>query len=259
MRGGPGTGSPGQLTGIVTLKTLLMRAYDVKGYQIAGPAWIETERYELAAKIPAGAGKPEVARMLQNLLEARFHLSARREKRQLPLYALMVAKNGPKFRESSDRGSHADPGDVPARGPKWIAGADGMPELAPGSDVPRTYEIIVGGPDGLLHKLWGRGEKMQQFADRLSSQLNRAVVDRTGLSGSYDFALSWTAESAGGIVPRTDPPPDEIEMHNSPVLSDPGLSLFTALPAQMGLRLEQTKGPLETLVIDRADKVPVAN
>jgi len=143
--------------------------------------------------------------------------------------------------------------------PKLVRGANGYPDLAPGTEVPRTYQVVLGGSDGLLYKLWARRETMPQLADRLSSQLNRAVVDRTGLQGGYDFALSWTMDAAGGIVPRTEPPPDEIEMYNSSVLTDPGLSLFNAVQAQLGLKLESGKGPVQMLVVDKLERVPTGN
>ncbi len=251
LRGGPGTNSPGQLSGTATLKTLVMRAYEMKNYQVSGPAWMETERYDIAAKIPAGASQQQVSMMLRSLLSERFGLVAHSEKKVLPIYALVIARNGPKLRKSpADQSTGTAP-------PKLTRGADGYPEIAPGAEVPHSYEVVVGGSDGILYKLWARRETMQQLADRLSSQLSRPVIDRTELKAQYDFALSWTMD--GGIVPRTDPPPDEIEMHNTTVLSDPGLSLFTAIQSQLGLKLEQTKGPLELLIVDRAERVPAGN
>ena len=118
---------------------------------------------------------------------------------------------------------------------------------------------MVGGSDGILYKLWARRETMQQLADRLSSQLNRAVIDMTELKEHYDFTLSWTMDDAGGGVPRTDPPPDQIETHSSPVMSDPGLSIFTAVQAQLGLRLVQSRSLQEMLIVDRVEKTPTGN
>jgi uncharacterized protein (TIGR03435 family) len=264
LRGGPGTNSPGQLTGAASLKALLLLAYELKSYQITGPAWMESERYEIAAKIPAGASRKDVALMLRSLLAERFHLQARLETRELPIYSLVVAKSGPRFRKSpaapEEAAATADDGALPTRSvPQLIKGADGFPSLPKDADVPRSYEVVVGGSDGLMYKLWARRETMQQLADRLSSQLNRAVIDRTQLREVYDFALAWTMESVGGSVPRTDPPPDEIGVHSTPVMSDASLSLFSAVQAQLGLRLEAGKAPLEMLIVDRVEKVPAAN
>jgi uncharacterized protein (TIGR03435 family) len=266
LRGGPGTSSPGQITGTVSVKTLVMRAYELKKYQIAGPAWMDSEVFELTAKIPEGATKPDVAPMLRSLLAERFRLVAHLETRELPIYALTLARGGPKFKESPPSNPEkrtpgiADDGSVEHRAvPRFVSGSDGLPELAAGAVVPRSYEIVVGGSDGLIYKLWARRETMQQLAERLTGQVDRPVLDRTGLTGEYDFALTWTVEMAGGVVPRTDPPPDQIEFHGTLVMSDPGLSIFTALQKQLGLKLEQRKAAVGMLVVDGIERTPVSN
>jgi uncharacterized protein (TIGR03435 family) len=217
---------------------------------------MDSARFDIDAKIPAGAGKGQVSRMLQALLAERFHLAAHRETKDLPVYALVVGKRGLKLKESpaADPNATASPD-----APSLIKGPDGLPEVSPGTDVPRSYEVVLGGSDGILYKLWARRETMQQLADRLSGQLDRAVVDKTGLRAQYDFSLVWTMESVGGLVPRTDPPPDQIEQRNGPVMSDPGLSIFTAVQAQLGLRLEQRRAPLEMLIVESLDKTPTVN
>jgi len=95
--------------------------------------------------------------------------------------------------------------------------------------------------------------------DRLSAVLNRPIIDRTRLEGRYDFTLAWSIESAGGFVTRKGPPPDEIESFGAPVLSDPGLSIFTALPAQLGLRLESGRAPIQMLIVTAAERNPARN
>ena len=257
LRGGPGTNSPGELSGAATLRALILRAYDLKDYQLAGPNWMDSERYEITAKIPVGAGKADVARMLQALLVERFHLELRRETRELPVYFLTVAKGGTKLRESKAAAEQVE-GERPVS-PKMAHGADGLPDLAQGSDVPRSYEIVLAGSDGIIYKRWARRESMQDLADRLSVALNRTVVNRTGLAGRYDFTLAWSVESAGGVIPRTGPPPDEIESHATPVLTDPGLSVFNAVKEQLGLLLQPGKGPVEMVTVTRAERVPVGN
>ncbi len=266
LRGGPGTNSPGRLTGAASLKALLMRAYRMKDYQIAGPAWMDSERYLIAAKLPAGASTGQVSPMLQSLLAERFGLVAHHETRELSYYALVAGKGGPKLQPSpaadpnAASAAIADEGRLtPGAVPRISTGPDGFPSLAPGRDVPRSYETVVSGSDGILYKLWARRETMQQLAERLAGQLNRAVFDTTGLDGQYDFALAWTVDSAGGAVPRTYPPPDAIETHSTPVMNGPGLSLLIAVQEQLGLRLEARKGPIETLIVDSVRKVPTGN
>jgi uncharacterized protein (TIGR03435 family) len=257
LRGGPGTGLPGELSGIASLKSLVLRAYDVKDYQVSAPSWMDSERYQVEAKIPPQADRAAVSKMLQALLAERFHLAVRRETRRLPVYFLTLAKGGPKFHQAkpaAEEGAEEQPVD-----PKFRRGADGLPDLQPGADVPRSYEVVLSGSDGVVYKLWGRHETMAQLAGRLSTALGRVVVDRTGLADRYNFTLTWSVESAGGVIPRTGPPPDEIESHRTPVLTDPGLSVFHALQEQMGLTLRPGKGPVDMLIVERADRVPAGN
>jgi len=255
LHGGPATDSPGRLTGAASMKALLMRAYDVKAYQITGPAWMESERYELDATLPAGATVEDSRAMLRQLLQERFRFAAHRETKPVSIYALEVGKGGAKLKETSAASSETD---VPAA-PRIVAGADGLPELASGAKLSRSYEIVVGGSDGVRYQLWARQETMQQLADRLSNQLDRPVFDRTGFSGRYDFALTWVVENTGGNIPRTDPPPDMIESNKGLAISGSGLNVFAALQGQLGLRLRADKGAVSTLIVDRVDRVPTGN
>ena len=235
-----------------------MRAYGLKEYQVSGPAWIDSERYEIAAKIPAGATWPQVSLMLQLLLAERFGVAVHRETRELAIYALVAGKSGPKLKASASNDTASAEADA-TFSPKFTKGADGFPDMASGQEIPRSYEVVFGGSDGLMYKLWARRETMEQLADRLSAQLNRPVVDLTELKNQYDFGLTWTMENGGAGVPRTGPPPDEIDMHSGPILTDASLSIFAALQAQLGLKLEPRRGPLEMLIVDKADKVPSGN
>jgi len=101
-RGGPGTPDPGQITwSYATLKVMLLTAYDVKNYQISGPAWLDTERYDAIAKVPADGTKEQVRVMWQNLLAERFGLIVHHESREFQVEELVVAKGGPKLKETS--------------------------------------------------------------------------------------------------------------------------------------------------------------
>jgi len=255
LRGGPGTNDPSRLSGTVSLRTLLIRAYSLKTWQILAPAWIDSANYEIAAKLPPEATEAQVDLMLQAMLAERFHLVARRQSRRAPLYALLCAKGGPRLQAAT-----TSSGAVSSAGPIIKPGPDGFPSMAPGEIIRRSYESVIGGADGIMYKLWARHETMTQLADRLSNQLNRTVVDKTTLKGAWDFTLAWTVDSVGGNIPITDPPPDEIDSHpSSPVMSGPALSLFTAVQAQLGLRLKPETGPQEALIVDQADRVPSGN
>ena len=151
MSGGPGSPDPGQITYTnVAMKNLLTTAYNVKGYQISGPAWLDSERYDIAAKIPKGATKEQFQLMLQNLLAERFKLTLHRESKDLPIYALVVGKNGVKMKESPKDDPAPDPAGGPSSpsappppsgsgamgdGPngRMKMGKDGMPQMPPGA------------------------------------------------------------------------------------------------------------------------------
>jgi uncharacterized protein (TIGR03435 family) len=140
----------------VTLERLLMSAYDLKPFQISGPAWIETEHYDIVATIPEGTAKEDVPTMLQNLLIDRFHITLHLETKEQPVYLLGVGKDTSKLKPSSD-------------------------------DQRESMSFIMGqiGTTELKFK----AETMADFANILSVHLNRAVTDETGLTGRFDITL----------------------------------------------------------------------
>jgi uncharacterized protein (TIGR03435 family) len=203
-----------------SLKALVGAAYNLTPQAISGgPAWIESDRYDILAGTP-GEVRPnldEQMSMLRNLLAERFKLTFHREQKELSLYALVVAKGGSKLKEST--------------GPP-----DALPET-----VSVVYPESGGGVRIVLPV---RNATMAQFASIMNRAiLDRPVVDQTGLSGRYDFDLEWTPDETqfGGNVPTGTP-------------EHPKPDLFAALQQQLGLRLEATKGPIEALVIDRVER-----
>jgi uncharacterized protein (TIGR03435 family) len=273
MRGGPGTPDPGQITYTnVTVKNVLMNAYGVKGFQISGPGWLDSERYDIVAKVPRGATKAEFMVMLQNLLAERFKLTLHREKKDLPMYALVVGKNGPKLKESVDepapKESDAPKAGGPADGPivmrRLPMGNDGFPVLPPGAG---RAGMMISRLSGNAH-MAANGQTMAGLAEMLSGQLDLPVVDMTGLTGKYDYTLTFAPEGGvrlpAGIAPSppAGPPPGD-GGGGMPDASAPDAqsnpSLFTALQEQLGLKLEQRKGPVDLLVIDHLERAPVEN
>jgi uncharacterized protein (TIGR03435 family) len=270
MRGGPGTSDPGQITYTgMSMKTLLVNAYGVKTYQVSGPNWIDSERFDIVAKVPMGSTKDDVKLMLQNLLMERFKLTLHREKKDLPMYALVVAKGGPKLKESPpddpDGKDAATQESAAANQQKAMENAmrattriGDMSAPPPGAGRGMSMMFMNG-----RARISGSKQTMAQFAEWLVNQLNRPVVDQTGLTKKYDLTLDYAPESLGGRgpmggVPPSAPPggdggaPAEADSQAAP-------GLFTALQEQMGLKLEQKKGAVDLLVVDHLEKTPTDN
>jgi uncharacterized protein (TIGR03435 family) len=200
-----------------TLNDLIIFAYGLHSRQVTGgPSWAESEKYDLSAK-PDLPGLPNVTQlktMVQKLLAERFQLTFHREKKELSVYAITVAKNGPKLDKSQ-----ANAGSLPGFGGR--------------------------GPGGVAV----RNSTMEELAGFLQSRVvERPVVDQTGLAGRYDFTLRWTPDAAqlAALGPNAPPPP--------PPSADAPPDLFAAFQQQLGLKLEATKAPVDVLVIDKAMK-----
>jgi bla regulator protein blaR1 len=220
-----------------TLDMLIQDAYGVRYFQIAGsPSWFKTERYDIEAKMDSSVAEElrklsddqreaETRRMLQALLADRFQLKLHIDTKELPVYALVVAKNGPKLQV-------ARPGDTY---PNGFKGPDG------GGGAGMMFMEGNGGP------VRGQAIPIATLVHLLSQQLGRTVLDKTGLTGKYDFTLKWAPDESQG-------PPGLPGMDNAPPPDSPGPSIFTAIQEQLGLKLEAQKGPVEILVIDHAAK-----
>ncbi len=261
-RGGGGRGSPGQVMFTNSPMTqFLMYAYGVKRYQISGPSWLDTERYDIVAKLPEGATRADSPPMLQTLLAQRFKLAVHRETKELPIYALVVAKNGPKMMESEVVPASKDGADTPPPMSSLTPaqrkmGADGFPIVPTGGRGGITQMQMMPGRMRMKVNM----ETMAQMADMLSNQLGRPVLDQTGLTKNYQFILDFAPEPGGSMGPMgmalPPPPPRE---GGTVADVDAAPSIFTALQEQLGLKLEQKKGPVELLVIDRVEKTPTEN
>jgi len=245
-RGGPGTSDPGQITWTnAALRNILMTAYDVQTYQLTAPDWMATERYDIVAKVPAGATKAQVNVMWQNLMKERFGMVVHHESKELPLDELTVAKGGSKLKETSD--PNIAPFTPPAGPPK--SDKNGLPEMngsgaivqiSFNANTPRARMIVKGLP-------------ISEAAGKLSGLLRRPVIDKTGLAGKYDFVLEFTPDLAGM------PLPPGVSTQTGNNASDPGSDIASAVEKQLGLKLTSTKGKLDVIVVDRAEKIPTEN
>ena len=271
-RGGPGTPDPGQwIFTNTSLSDLIQKAYDVKGYQISGPSWLESTRFDIVAKVPAGTTPQQSRLMLQNLLAERFKLILHHSTKEASIYALLVAKNGPKLKESVDGPNTTPPpggpdsGDQagPAAFGRVTVGRDGMPQLPPGAGKGGAFMMMA--PGGRLRTV-ANGSTIAKFADMLAMQLDRPIVDMTGLQGKYDITLDFAPDpaimQAKMAALGAGPPPGVTADGGGLGGASPdtgSATIFSALPDQLGLRLEPRKGPVDLLVIDSLQKTPTEN
>ncbi len=199
-----------------TLEDLISYSYGMQAKQILNePSWASTDKFDIEGQpdLP-GRPTPEQSRsMIRKLLAERFKLTIHRDKKELSVYALEPARSGPKLTKS-----------------------EGAPN----------------GPRNLFFRDLGRltvhNAAMTDFSQMMQSAvLDRPVIDRTGLTGRYDFTLNWTPDESqfGGMGMKVPPPSDA---------ADAPPALYTAIQEQLGLRLEATKAPADVIVIDKVEK-----
>ena len=252
--GGPGTPDPGRIRFTnMPLRMLIMRAYDVQSFQVAGPSWMDSQHFDVIAKVPHGATREEARMMLQNLLADRFKLKLHKESKEAPIFELVVAKGGIKMKEA------AQPAAAPAEG------AGGPPPGPPTRDkdgflrTPHGQLGIQARVNGRM-RMQGDAVTMARLTDILGMALGRPVVDKTGLTGAYDVALDFSPEGMGPGPKGPGPGagggnPAELPRDSN----DSGPTIFTALQEQLGLKLESRKGPVDLLVVDSVEKMPTEN
>jgi len=200
----------------VTLMRLITTAYRLQNAQvISGPGWLTSARYDVAAKGAENATNAEVLSMLQPLLADRFKLAVHRETRELPIYALVIAKNGPKLGKPEE-GSCAEA----------LKASKPCGSLAEFKNGMAADNISLPTIASTLGRILG----------------DRPVVDRTGLTGKFDIHLMWTD---GSRKPADSEGASNLEAPDS---------VFVALQEQAGLKLEATKGPVEVLIVDHVER-----
>jgi uncharacterized protein (TIGR03435 family) len=221
-----------------SLRDLIRVAYQVRDFQISGgPAWIDSAHYDIDANAKDKPAPEEwltaITALLQSLLEDRFKLKLHRETKELPVYVLTVSKGGPKFQRSKEKSCTSFNWIRNSPRPGEIANIHcGAAELT-NAQLNRTLDAV-----GI--SITGATLDAPGLIWFLSRELDRIVIDKTGLTGLFDFYLEWSrAATLDKAATSTDP--------DNP-------SLFTALQDQLGLKLTLEKGPVEILVIDHAEK-----
>jgi uncharacterized protein (TIGR03435 family) len=216
----------------VSLQSLITIAYHIKDFQLSGaPPWL-SERYDVEAKAEGNPGGDAMLPMLQGLVEDRLQFKFHRESKELPVYALVVAKAGKLHPVEGECGP-------PPSGPP--------PPPEPG----KLPTAPCGGFFMFPGHLSGQKVPIEQLLDTLSRFTGRTVLDKTNLPGKYDIDLQYTPEQGQFQAPPGGAPPG---MPPLPPTDPNGPSLFTALQEQLGLKLESQKGPVEIMVIDHIER-----
>jgi len=232
----------------LNLKDYIAMAYNLKLYQVTAPDWVgsDAERFDISAKLPEGAKRDDVGKMLQALLEDRFHLKVHLDTKEFPVYALMVAKSGSKLKDSAP-----DQLDTPGTINVGASGGRGGVSVNLGNGASFGFAN---------NQLEAKKLTMTSFTDTLSRFMDRPVVDMTDLSGHYDFVLKLTDEDYHAMLIRSalaagvNLPPEALRVLDN--ASDG--SLISGLEG-LGLKLERRKEPLPVLVVDHMEKAPTSN
>jgi len=235
--------------GKLSLNDYLGMAYKVKQYQISGPEWMASERFDINAKLPTGSKRDQIPQMLQALLTDRFGTTFHREMKDFPVYALVIKKTGLKMTES-------------------------LPEPADSSGERKSFDVTTSVSQTGTTINYGNGMYItfgndafegkkvpgSAIAEMLARFVDRPVVDMTELKGNYDFKMQFSPEDFLAMMMRAAAaagvalPPEASKLLDA----SNGDSLFTAVDT-LGLKLEQRKAPIQVLVIDHIEKSPSAN
>jgi len=250
--------------GFLSLVNLICTAYNVKAYQISGPDWMSAQRFDIMAKLPAGARQDQVPEMLQALLAERFKLTIHRASKETQIYALVVGKNGPKLKES--------PPDQPSAPAADGAAPSTDTSLRVSGDPQKGMTVSNGLGSGTVKMTMANGAmhmeslkmSMPQFAEALARFLDHPVVDMTAIKGNYQMALDLSMEDlmnavrsagmqvpagAGGMAGRGA----------AEGASDPSSSSLFNNVQRLGLKLEARKAPVDQIVIDHLERLPTEN
>ena len=211
--------SPGLFTMRAPVRVLIQNAYQLlqEGQVVGGPSWLTSDTFDIVASVAGNPAPDQIPLMLRALLADRFKLIVHIETRELPIYALVLARNDGKL------GARIRPSTFDCLALRRSANAKRPPPPEPGGRMPCVTRLSAG-------SIVAGGASLAELADRLARYVGRVVVDQTGLAGGFDLDLEWTPDQTNGP------------------------SLFTAMQEQLGLKLESTRGPVEVLVIDSVEQ-----
>jgi uncharacterized protein (TIGR03435 family) len=211
--------SPSLFTMRAPVRVLIQNAYQLlqEGQMVGGPSWLTSDTFDIVASVAGNPAPDQIPLMLRALLADRFKLIVHIETRELPIYALVLARNDGKL------GARIRPSTFDCLALRRSANAKRPPPPERGGRMPCVTRYSAG-------SIVAGGASLAELADRLALYVGRVVVDQTGLAGGFDLDLEWTPDQTNGP------------------------SLFTAMQEQLGLKLESTRGPVEVLVIDSVER-----
>ena len=255
--GAPDVSNPGMFrcTGC-TLATLIRKAFDLQNYQFPGRASLGTDTFDVTARIPAGAAPGDVPAMLQSLLKDRFGLTYHYTEKPLRGYHLVVAKTGPKLKESVD-------------GAQPQTGGAGQHGFGQGQGQGHAHNGLVSFGGSAMYR--ADHQTTADLAQLISDQLGLPVDDQTNLKGKYDIALNWSSNlgqsggnhpegALGGGAGHGDHGPAGATGAGPRRGDESAPTLFQALQTQLGLRLVQSEQAVARIfVVDHAEHTPTAN
>jgi uncharacterized protein (TIGR03435 family) len=232
--GGPGSRDPTHYSfRSATLQDLIAEAWNVRYFQILSKSAVDKDRFDVVVNVPEGSTRDQFCMMMRNLLAERFQLKTHIASKDFPAYELVIAKSGLKMKESGGASESTKPAAV----------RDGFPTLPPGPGL--VVNFSSSGAYRLV-RTRGRQQPLSALARTLRTPGEEPVVDKTGLTGKYDFTLEYTIDSEGAG-------------HGGDAEPSVAPTIFTALQEQLGLQLVARKSPFDVVVVESFERTPVGN
>lgn len=243
----------------VAIREMIRVAYKVKDFQIEGPDWMGTTRFDISAKFPAGATEDNVPEMLQALLAERFKLTLHKDSQERPVYAMVVGKNGPKLKAAEvQTNAPTDGGANPSAHGVTVStpiGGSSPPALRPSGPVRRGGAMMMSmAANGMTFN--APSATIAQLAEALSRFTERPIQDATGIDGQYEFELTFMPETMRGIQRRMPPPAAD---HPGDAADTPPAESIAEALQHYGLKLEPRKSAVDVLTIEHVEKTPTEN
>jgi uncharacterized protein (TIGR03435 family) len=237
----------GMHIGSLTLREIVAAAYRVKTYQVRGPDWTETERFDVNATLPPGAKADQIPEMLQALLTERFSLVLHREKKEMPVYALIIGKPPLRLRELPPDPQAAATKDA-VNGTLTGGPAGVYRDFGNGS----SYSFVAG-------KFEGKKLLVATLATELERYSDRPIVDLTELKGTYDATFVAPAEDYQVLLRRAAVNSGMVMPAQMMRLIDNDVNPLPQAVEQLGLKLESRRMAVDLLAIDEVRRTPIDN